>query len=31
MISVPSMAWMAPPPSPITPRIDQVKNWRSKR
>ena len=31
MMRVPTMAWYAPPPSPRTPRIDQVKNSSSKR
>ena len=25
------MAWYPPPPCPITPRIELVKNWVSKR
>ena len=28
---VPTIAWCAPPPAPITPRADSVKNSPSKR
>ena len=31
MSSVPTMAWMAPPPSPMTLRIELVKNSISSR
>ena len=31
MTSVPTIAWLAPPPSPITPRADSVKKATSKR
>ncbi len=31
MMSVPMIAWYAPPPSPTTPRIEDVKNSTSKR
>ena len=31
MISVPKIAWYAPPPSPTTPTIEELKNSASSR